>query len=578
MYKSRPILIGNLTLGGDAPVRIQSMTNTRTGDVKATAGQCKRILEAGADLVRITVRNLDEADKLSAIKEKLTLDGYHQPLIADVHFNPDIAFKAAVFADKVRINPGNFGGPGFKSQLLSLIDICKKHETAIRIGVNHGSLSERIMNAYGDSPEGMVESALEYLRICREYDFKPVVVSLKSSNTRTMIHANRLLVQNLLQEGMDCPIHLGITEAGAGDDGRMRSAIGIGTLLTDGIGDTIRVSLTEKPENEIPFAIKVAGISSKRRSPAGVTIDDIKVSYRRRKSNPAGIIGNNNPPVVIASMDPDIGHAPVHSQPLPDLIFDKKIKTIFNSEDWLQPGKTEQITLIRTIDFLQGRVPADKLFFIESLPEELNNLTINALKESGKAILIINQTSNDHSLGMSKLSDDFFSSECHTPVILKLVCRQKEREDYLIHTAVELGGLFVDGQPDGIWLENEYFSQSENVQMAFNLLQASRARMSKTEYIACPSCGRTLFNIENVLETIQKATSHLKHLKIAVMGCIVNGPGEMADADYGYVGSGKGKITLYKARKAYKKNIPQENAIEELINLIKANNDWVEPD
>ncbi|MBL7111019.1 MAG: (E)-4-hydroxy-3-methylbut-2-enyl-diphosphate synthase [Bacteroidales bacterium] len=578
MYKSRSIPIGNLTLGGDAPVRIQSMTNTRTGDVTTTVDQCKSILEAGADLVRVTVRNLNEADKLSAIKEKLTLDGYHQPLVADVHFNPDIAFKAAVFADKVRINPGNFGGPEFKSQFLSLIDICKKHKTAIRIGVNHGSLSERIMNTFGDSPEGMVESAMEYLRICKENDFEPVVVSIKSSNTRTMIHANRFLVQKLLEEEMDYPIHLGITEAGAGEDGRMRSAVGIGTLLTEGIGDTIRVSLTERPENEIPFAIKLADISSNKKSSTGLSINDLTVSYRRRKSNPAGIIGNNNPPVVIASIDPESGRTSDQFQTYPDLIFDNKSEMIFLANDQLKSDNAERITTVRTIDFLQGRVPANKSFFIHCLPGELNNLIINALKKNNKAILTINHSPNDHSLGRSRLFDDFFSSECHTPVILKLLCREKETEDYMIHAAIELGGLFVDGLPDGIWLENENFSQAANAQMAFNLLQASRARMSKTEYIACPSCGRTLFNIENVLTRVQEATSHLKHLKIAVMGCIVNGPGEMADADYGYVGSGRGKITLYKIKDPVKKNIPEDKAIEELIHLIKENNDWIEPD
>jgi len=578
VYKSRSIPIGNLILGGDAPARIQSMTNTQTGDISATVDQCKSILKAGADLVRVTVRNLDEAGKLSAIKEKLTLKGYHQPLVADVHFNPDIAFIAARHVDKVRINPGNFGGPEFKSQFVSLLDICRKHKTAIRIGVNHGSLSERIMNIFGDSPEGMVESAMEYLRICKEEHFQPVVVSLKSSNTRTMIHSNRLLVQKLIEEGMDYPIHLGITEAGAGEDGRMRSAVGIGTLLTDGIGDTIRVSLTEKPENEIPFAKKLVDISSKKKGSSNGNPGDLTVSYERRRSDPAGIIGNNNPPVVIASLDPDIVRTANMFHTEPDLVFDEVSGMIFLEQDSPASENSEQFTTVSTIDFLQGTVPADKLFFIDSIPCELNALTINALKETTRAVLILNYMSNDHSLGISDLFDSFLSSEYIQPVILRLSYREDDREKYIIRTAIDLGGLLIDGLPDGIWLENEHFSAAENTHLAFNLLQASRARMSKTEYIACPSCGRTLFNIENVLAGIEKATGHLKHLKIAVMGCIVNGPGEMADADYGYVGSGKGKITLYKGKDPANNNIPEEKAIEELILLIKENNDWTEPE
>ena len=578
MYKSRAIQVGNLKLGGEAPVRIQSMTNTPTGDVSATVEQCKSILSAGADLVRVTVRNLKEAESLASIKEKLSVEGFQEPLVADVHFNPEIAFIAALYADKVRINPGNFGGPEFREPFLTFLDICRQNNTAIRIGVNHGSLSDRIMNSFGDSPEGMVESAMEFIRICQQENFTRVVVSLKSSNTRTMIYANRLLVRKLQNENMDYPLHIGITEAGAGEDGRMKSAIGIGTLLEEGIGDTIRVSLTEKPENEIPFARKLARISADKKSSSEGKPSPLPLAYSRRMSNPVLNIGGHNPPVVIVSKDPERLPATGQSRTNPDFEYDNHSGMLFPGDAYHNTEKVTQLPVLQTNDLIQKGFPAGKSICLNFSLVELKDLIIRPLVNKARVILAINTSPNDHSLGIRKLFDDYFSRQWSPPVILKYSSIEKDRMDYLIHAALDLGGLFIDGLPDGIWLENDCFPPADNAVMAFNLLQASRSRMSKTEYIACPSCGRTLFHIENVLARVREATCHLKHLKIAVMGCIVNGPGEMADADYGYVGSGAGKITLYRGRDPVKKNIPEEKAIEELIHLIRDNNDWIEPD
>ena len=578
MYKSRAIQVGNLKLGGDAPVRIQSMTNTPTGDVSATVDQCKSILSAGADLVRVTVRNLKEAESLASIKEKLSIEGFQEPLVADVHFNPEIAFRAALYADKVRINPGNFGGPEFRKSFLTFLDICRQNNTAIRIGINQGSLSDRIMNDFGDSPEGMVESAMEFLRICQQENFSRVVVSLKSSNTRTMIYANRLLVRKLLNENMDYPLHTGITEAGAGVDGRMKSAIGIGTLLAEGIGDTIRVSLTEKPENEIPFARKLASISAIKKSSSKEEPSSLPLAYSRRRSNPVLNIGGHNPPVVIVSNDQEQLSSSGQSRINPDFFYGNHSGILFPGNAYHTTERISQIPVIQTKDLIQKGFPESKSVCINLLPDDLKDLIIRSLIKNDNAILAINVNSNDHSLGIRKLFDEFSSSQWSPPVILKYFSVEKDRMDYLMHAALDLGGLLIDGLPDGIWLENNCFPPADNVAMAFNLLQASRSRMSKTEYIACPSCGRTLFHIENVLAKVMEATKHLKHLKIAVMGCIVNGPGEMADADYGYVGSGPGKITLYRSRDPVKKNIPEEKAIEELIHLIRDNNDWIDPD
>ncbi len=519
MRKTVTVNIGGILLGGDFPVRIQSMANTHTSDITACVEQCKRIADAGADYVRFTVPSVAEADAFGKIKEILRNDGYSTPLIADVHFNPDIALRVAEYADKVRINPGNFTS---KDKFIQLIEKCRSLGKAIRIGVNHGSLSQSIMDKYGDTPEGMAESAMEYLRICRDLNFHQVVVSMKSSNVRVMVYANRLVADMMDKEGMHYPLHLGVTEAGEGEDGRIKSAVGIGTLLSEGTGDTVRVSLTEAPEAEVPVAERIV-----RWSRAGGNDGSRKIGryeYIRRESRRVGNIGGGQVPVVYG--------------------FDRLneiIKPIRASERSLD----DELLALLTTDKDTALVYTVSEY---DIPEELKRLR--------KLLELKN---------------------CDVPVIFRMACDDYSEEDFIIRTAVALGGAFIDGFGDGIWLENNNQLTPERViSTALGILQACRARMSKTEFIACPSCGRTNFDLMETLARIKKATGHLKGLKIGVMGCIVNGPGEMADADYGYVGSGMGKVTLYKAKEIVKKGIPENRAVEELIALIKANGDWLD--
>ena len=551
MYLSLKIKVGLSEVGGDAPIRIQSMTNTDTMDTGATVEQCIRIILAGADFVRLTVRNQKEAENLRNIKSELKKRGFEIPLIADVHFNPKIAEISAGIADKVRINPGNFAGSDFKDKLISLLRICKKNHTAIRIGVNHGSLSERIMEKYGDTPVGMVESAMEYLRICTKESFSNVVVSLKSSNTRIMIWSNRLLVKTMQDEGMHFPVHLGVTEAGEGEDGRLRSAAGIGTLLGEGIGDTIRISLTEDPENEIPVARKLVSLFGNTRHEPDIIPDWDQLISFTRKTGRIKNIGAIYVPVVISSADESKELSGNHvSDIAPDYVF--------------------------TTSENRAKNP-DKINFILVRPEELVKLVDSEkMKNIGKSVLVIQSEPGNH-LSLFNAFNKYIRSGYTNPVIIRAVYTDSDPELFLLKVSTEIGRYFIDSLADGIWLENSNFTSSENTHLAFSLLQATRARIFKTEYIACPSCGRTLFDIQDTLAKVKAATSHLKHLKIAVMGCIVNGPGEMADADYGFVGSAPGRVTLFKQKKAVKKNIPAENAINEMIHLIKDCNDWTDP-
>jgi (E)-4-hydroxy-3-methylbut-2-enyl-diphosphate synthase len=551
LYLSLKIKVGLSEVGGDAPIRIQSMTNTDTMDTGATVEQCIRIILAGADFVRLTVRNQKEAENLRNIKSELKKRGFEIPLIADVHFNPKIAEISAGIADKVRINPGNFAGSDFKDKLISLLRICKKNHTAIRIGVNHGSLSERIMEKYGDTPEGMVESAMEYLRICTKESFSNVVVSLKSSNTRIMIWSNRLLVKTMQDEGMHFPVHLGVTEAGEGEDGRLRSAAGIGTLLGEGIGDTIRISLTEDPENEIPVARKLVSLFGNTRHEPDIIPDWDQLISFTRKTGRIKNIGDIQVPVVISSADESKELSGNHvSDIAPDYVF--------------------------TTSENRAKNP-DKINFILVRPEELVKLVDSEkMKNIGKSVLVIQSEPGNH-LSLFNAFNKYIRSGYTNPVIIRAVYTDSDPELFLLKVSTEIGRYFIDSLADGIWLENSNFTSSENTHLAFSLLQATRARIFKTEYIACPSCGRTLFDIQDTLAKVKAATSHLKHLKIAVMGCIVNGPGEMADADYGFVGSAPGRVTLFKQKKAVKKNIPAENAINEMIHLIKDCNDWTDP-
>ncbi len=519
-----PVQVGKITLGGIYPVRLQSMANTPTGDVAASVNQCIRIIQSGADLVRFTVPSIADADAFSAISCELRKKNFHTPLVADVHFNPDIALKVADSADKVRMNPGNFNDP---DKFRMLIQKCKEGGKAIRIGVNHGSLSARIVEKYGDTPEGMAESAMEFLRICKSMNFDRVVVSMKSSNVRVMIYATRTVTEMMEKEGMKYPLHLGVTEAGAGEDGRIKSAVGIGTLLCEGLGDTIRVSLTEEPESEIPVARKlvefaVCGVENAAESKTYGSL--FPKVFARRKSKAVGNLGGNNVPVVIG---------------------------------------TDKI--------------ASRVNFIQQSGYSLSDAIIKEIQTKPDSVLVYTPVSRNIFAELAELRYHLDDLKLDVPVIFRLHLQGENEEDFMLKAAVSLGGAFIDGFGDGIWLTNQFeLGNSTVTDTALGILQACRSRMSKTEFISCPSCGRTNFNLLQTLAQIKEATSHLKGLKIGVMGCIVNGPGEMADADYGYVGSAKGKVTLYKAKEIVKRNVPEENAVQELISVIKEYGDWTE--
>jgi (E)-4-hydroxy-3-methylbut-2-enyl-diphosphate synthase len=584
LYKSRKIQVGNQFIGGDESVLIQSMTSVSTMDTEACVEQAIRIFDAGARLVRITASNIEEARNLKNITRALSARGYHFPVSADVHFNPSIAELAAVHVDKVRINPGNFAKANIHEPFSRLVEICRKQKTAIRIGVNHGSLSERILEKYGDCPEGMAESAMEYLRLCQALNFHHVVVSLKSSNTRVMIYANRLLYSKMADEKMDYPLHLGVTEAGEGEEGRIRSAAGIGTLLREGIGHTIRVSLTEEPEQEIPAALKLVEACShtaglEPRKPAGQPAH--RTFYHRRGSRKIDILGGGQVPVVVGRF-PEEPLEAIPSGTGPDYVFvsDHELiqklpdgrRYILTAESWLLDEYNEEtfFPLFSLQDFTAYGKTSKRLNFVIVHPNEVRE-AYELLGSSALPICIIYLHDGKSGLAFNELvSDEDFC----LPVIIMASYHENDREEFWIRTAAELAWYFVDGHADGLWLDHPFADNDQLSATAYRILQATRARMTETEYIACPSCGRSQFNIQDTLRKVKEATSHLKHLKIAVMGCIVNGPGEMADADYGYVGSGKGKISLYRGKKMAKKNIPQQDAVEELLHLIKTNGDW----
>lgn len=625
--KTVEVKIGSVPVGSNYPVRVQSMTNTLTRDVSATIEQCKRIINAGADYVRITIPSLKDAGCLQDIKDKLRKQGYNTPLIADVHFSPVIAEYVAAIAEKARINPGNYAEgskhektdfsdeeyseetENLKNKFIPLVNICKRNNTALRIGTNHGSLSGRIMSRYGDTPEGMAESAMEYLRICKGEDFNDVVLSMKSSNTRIMVQAVRLLVKKMLSEDMHYPLHLGVTEAGEGDDGRIKSAVGIGALLADGIGDTIRISLTEKPEEEIPVAKKVVDYFLKRDKHKSIKpLSDYPLNpyeYQRRITIPVFNTGGRNHPVVIG----DLSNADVSSEildeagwdfstdkgskafsdqaadflyfndmtDLPGILKDKGI--ILDHKKWKEyKGIRDNCFPLLTLhEYLNVTEKSDRINFVKIYYDELDNSLISGLGNDSTVVLV-SETGNVNGYAEQRaLCCALINMKCKVPVIFKRNYTTDNKEDFLLMSAADTGGLFADGLGDGLWLTNKgSIAIRDIILTAFGILQASRARISRTEYISCPSCGRTNFNIQEVAARIRKKTSHLKGLKIAIMGCIVNGPGEMADADYGYVGSGKNKVTLYKAREVIKRNISEEKAVDELISIIKDKGDWRE--
>lgn len=595
--------IGNTPLGGDNPIRIQSMTNTATQDTDACVAQAKRIADAGGEYVRLTTQGVKEAENLRNINAALRRDGYLTPLVADVHFNPHVADVAALYAEKVRINPGNYVDAArtfkhleytdeeyaqelqkIRDRFVPFLNICKENHTAIRIGVNHGSLSDRILSRYGDTPEGMVESCMEFLRICVDEHFTDVVISIKASNTVVMVRTVRLLVAVMEKEGMHFPLHLGVTEAGDGEDGRIKSALGIGALLADGLGDTIRVSLSEAPEAEIPVARKLVDYVTRRKDHPYIPGPNVPtfnyLAPSRRKTVAVRNIGGDNVPVVIAArLDGDLTTDP---QFVPDYIYtgrqlpatpQKGVQYIVDADVW--EGKPDTWPAFKgdQLPFVSSSNAALKFLFITYMG--LNDEALACLKYHPEIVLIV-QSNHPNRLGEQRaLVHQLMQEGLSNPVVFFQHYAEEEKEDLQIKAAADMGALVFDGLTDGIFLYNQGSIPATTLDAtAFGILQAGRLRTSKTEYISCPGCGRTLYDLQSTIARIKAATSHLKGLKIGIMGCIVNGPGEMADADYGYVGAGRGKISLYKKKECIEKNIPEEEAVEKLIELIKANGDW----
>jgi len=622
------VKIGDIPMGGINPIRIQSMTTIDTMDTMGSVEQTIRMVEAGCDYVRITAPSIKEAQNLAEIKKELRSRGYNVPLIADIHFTPNAAELAARIIEKVRVNPGNYADKkkfeeidytdsGYEAELnrirekfTPLVKICKEYGTAMRIGTNHGSLSDRIMSRYGDTPLGMVESALEFLRICDDLHYHQIVLSMKASNPQVMIQAYRLLVQKLDEEGFQpYPLHLGVTEAGDGEDGRIKSSVGIGTLLEDGLGDTIRVSLTEEPEAEVPVCIALAD-RYKDRSPHE-PIPEIKqypinpFQYKRRTTHEVGNIGGHQVPRVITDFSAKEKIAPAslyslgyhYSVPLDkwtitdmacDYIFlnDKVIDfeipgtlgLIYSHQQWLQHrAQSRSYPFVRASDYLLGVELSDKINFIYASLPDISYELISKLRTETTAVLLID-TYNKHGYAeQRRLFVELINQQCNTPVIIGRAYRDLSPENLQLYSATDIGGLLMDGLGDGTFIAAENCGADKLVnETAFNILQATRTRISKTEYISCPSCGRTLFDLQETTANIRSRTNHLKGIKIAIMGCIVNGPGEMADADYGYVGSGPGRITLYRSKDVVKRNVPASHAVDALIGLIKEDGNWIE--
>ena len=551
--------VGGITIGCTAPVRVQSMTNTSTMDTDGSVDQVLRIVAKGGELVRLTTQGNREAVNMGSIKDQLKARGCNVPLVADVHFNASVADTAARYADKVRVNPGNYVDPArtfkqleytdaeyadelkrLRERFVAFLDICKAEGRAVRVGVNHGSLSDRIMSRYGDTPQGVVESCMEFLRICRDEQFSNVVVSIKTSNTTMMVTTVRRLVRVMAEEGIAFPLHLGVTEAGDAEDGRIKSAVGIGALLADGIGDTVRVSLAEAPENEIPVAKElVEYVALRQDAPAIDGVAAAGFNYEdpvRRKTTAFGIIGGDNLPVVVGGEVDDKDNAP---------------------------------------DFVAGLVPVMTLDnakdsgFIAVTYSELTPENIAKMKLLKDIVLV---ASSDHVNAVGELRalvHRLIIEGIDAPVIIRRAYDEPSAETLRIKASADLGVLIIDGLVDGLWIENPSSSAQELNALMFGILQATRARISKTEYIACPGCGRTMYDLQGTLARIKAATAHLKGLKIGVMGCIVNGPGEMADADYGYVGAARGKVSLYRRKECVEKNIPEDEAIDRLLQLIE---------
>lgn len=600
--KSSEVHIGNTPMGGNNPIRIQSMANVSTMDTEAAVSQAIRMIEAGAEYVRFTAQGEREAHNLGEIRKKLKADNYNTPLVADIHFNPRAADVAATTVEKVRINPGNYVDKvktfnlleytdeeyaielqKIRDRFIPFLDICKKQGTAIRLGVNHGSLSDRIMSRYGDTPEGMVASCMEFLRICKEENFPNVVISIKASNTVIMVETVRLLVQTMDAEDMHYPLHLGVTEAGEGEDGRIKSAVGIGTLLADGIGDTIRVSLSEDPEAEMPVARKLRDYILEREghTPIQATMaqnfNRIKIS--RRVSRMVEGIGGTAMPIVIS--DRSNGDFEFDYSSLPDFIYIGKedpdnlpntFRLLVDALFWKERPNAYPCFIASEIDELKNYSTALK--FIRLTYADMNDHVLEVLKADPTVVVLLS-THHRNGVGSQRAAmHKLLIAGCDVPVVLHHDYCEREVESLQLKSAADLGPLLLDGFGDGVMIHNEGLHAQIADRCMFGILQAARVRISKTEYISCPSCGRTLYDIQSTIARVKEATSHLKGLKIGIMGCIVNGPGEMADADYGYVGAGRGQISLYKGKECILRNIPEAEAVERLVQLIKDNGDW----
>jgi (E)-4-hydroxy-3-methylbut-2-enyl-diphosphate synthase len=625
--KTRLVTIGDVPMGGDNPIRVQSMTTIDTMDTKGSVEQTIRMVETGCEYVRITAPSLKEAQNLQEIKKELRIRGYKVPLVADIHFTPNAAELAARIVEKVRVNPGNYADKKrfeeieytdaayqaeldrIRQKFTPLVKICKEYGTAMRIGTNHGSLSDRILSRYGDTPLGMVESALEFLRVCEDLSYYNIVLSMKSSNPQVMVQAYRLLVQKLDEEGFQpYPLHLGVTEAGDGEDGRIKSSVGIGTLLEDGLGDTVRVSLTEEPEAEVPVAQELVNRYANRKTTFIPEIKEYPINpfaYTRRHTHEVANFGGHQVPRVIAdfSLKQKITPASLFAlgyhysvsldkwniadnacdyvfanETMVDFAIPGTLGIVYSHAVWLAQRKKDRVfPFIKSIDYLSGVEQSDKLNFIYACLSDVNAPLIEKLKKDSTAVLLID-TYNEHGMAeQRRLFVELIENKCQVPVVIGRAYRDLKTDQLQLYSATDIGGLLIDGLGDGVFIAAENCGSDKLVnETAFNILQATRTRISKTEYISCPSCGRTLFDLQETTAKIRARTSHLKGVKIGIMGCIVNGPGEMADADYGYVGSGPGRITLYKGREVVKKNVPTPQAVDELINLIKEGGDWIE--
>ena len=621
-FPTREVMVGDIAIGKDNPIRVQSMTTTDTMDTKGTIAQSIRMIDAGCEIVRITAPSIKEAKNLKMIRDGLRDEGYKTPLVADIHFTPNAAEVAAEIVEKVRINPGNFADKkkfeirdysdrDYEDELVRiserfspLIKICKDNSTAMRIGTNHGSLSDRILSRYGDTPLGMVESAMEFIRICEYWNYHDIILSMKASNTQVMVQAYRLLINKMNEEGMNYPLHLGVTEAGDGEDGRIKSAVGIGALLEDGLGDTIRVSLTEEPEYETPVA-KFLVDRYHNRNKSKKSFNKIDLPYdpyfhKRRDTFTIHNIGGSNVPRVFSDLSNLNNITPNSLSSLGYLYSEEEDKWHISDQavDYILIGKNDLgfelpglATTIQHHSIWNKESASFPIFTINSYKNSSNRSDIlnfiliqekfseeikSILKNDDSLVIILNNNEKHIIMNHRSFIIELINNNLQTPVIIQKNYELNLASDFQLDCAIDLGSLMIDGLVDGINVQYSPDISLSN-QTSFGVLQASRLRISKTEYISCPSCGRTLFDLQSTTNEIRSVTDHLKGVKIGIMGCIVNGPGEMADADYGYVGTGVGKISLYKGQEVVKKNIPTQEAVNALINLIKDNGDWIDP-